>query len=287
MKYKFDVNWGGLMLSPLDEAIKHNAQWWVETLPMMLAQIRQHFEEDGIDEAELLKWFNEFRDKYCERRGNRLVPTPTGIKKIKIAYQRIAPYREMVDTMSMTTGPVKLMPELYRIYEVMSGIIDIFDNYCIDDSELEVLFSEGDNPNEHVTGDAVEEKEDTEPVGQTTDFSHMRSFTSDIPFDMSALYTFLISEGVIVGIDERLFSDCISHAHVNELWEIAGKLRKRNLMQCVFKKLTQGWYSKEWISACATNLNKKVKHITNPTTTDATLRFESKLWDVLKQKKSD
>lgn len=104
MKYKFDVDWGGLMLSPLDEAIKHNAQWWVDTLPMMLAQIRQHFEEDGIDERELLKWFNEFKDKYCERRGNLLVPTPTGIKMVKIAYRRIAPYRDMVDTMSMTTG---------------------------------------------------------------------------------------------------------------------------------------------------------------------------------------
>lgn len=283
MKYEFDLDWGSQILT-LDETNEHNVQWWADSLPKMLAQIRQHFEEDGIDERELIMWFEEFKRKYCERRGHRLAPTPTGAKMVKLAYQHLAPYREMVVTMSYTEYEVRKMPELYRIYEVMSGIMDIFDNYCIDDSELEALFNEGVNSNEPVTGDAVEEDEDTVPVVQTTDFSRMKSFTPITAFDMSALYSLLVEQGVIAGVDERLFSDCISHAHVNELWEIAGELRKRNLMQCLLKMLAQEWYPREWISRCASNMGKTVKKLTNPTSSGATEQFEDKLRRVLRQK---
>ena len=51
-----------------------------------------------------------------------------------------------------------------------------------------------------------------------TDFLRMKSYTPTISFDMSELYSFLIDEGVIHDVDEALFSDCICHAHVNELW---------------------------------------------------------------------
>lgn len=121
------------------------------------------------------------------------------------------------------------------------------------------------------------------------DFSHMRSFKPYPNFNMSQLYSFLLNEGVIIGIDEELFSDCITHAHINELWAIAGPRRKRNLLQCVFKMLSQEYFTDDWINTCASNLDKKRKQITNPTTTNnqKILNFEDRLRAILKGKKSD
>ena len=154
--------------------------------------------------------------------------------------------------------------------------------------DMDPMKASTDNvPDEQVPGRSKESIKYTEyalPFGAASDFSHMRSFTPKTAFDMSALYTFLVNEGVIVDIDEKLFDDCISHAHVNELWEIAGKHRKRNLMQCLFKMLKQEWYPREWISTCASNMNVTVKKLTNPTASGETGRFEDELRRVLKAK---
>jgi hypothetical protein len=301
--YTFDVDWDGLVIFPLDVAIKRNAQWWADTLPQMLAQLRQHFADDGIDEGELIIWFEEFKRKYCELRGQRLTPTPAGIRNIKSVYKQLAPYRNMVHTITYCQGPVKLMPELYRIYEVMFSIIDIYDNYCLDTDE-----SQNQDPSENAAAIAAEGRDECEFMSDaggtiavdaegnskdaatfvsTTDFSHMRSFTPEIAFDMSALYSFLVDESVIINIDEKLFTDCISHAHINELWENADKRRMHNKMQSLFKMLAQDWYTRKWLSTCASNLNMTVKQISNPTRTGATDRFEKKLWAVLRGKNRD
>lgn len=302
MYYKFDIDWGSLPLSfaLVGETDNRNDLWYANTRTKMLAQLRQHLSEDGIGERDLLMWFKEFKRKCCEQRGHLLAPTPTGANMIKLLYDRIAPYREMVETMRAVEYEVKKTPELYRIYEVLHNVMDIYDNYCMDLDEFlasspkktaEPTIASGDRdivPVDAGEGvEAVREVKDVATIVSTTDFSHMRSFTPEIAFDMSALYTLLVNEGVLVNIDEKLFADCISHAHVNELWEMAGKHRKRNLMQCLFKMLAQGWYSKEWILTCASNLKKNVKHITNPTWTGVSHRFEDKLWAVLRGKKQD
>lgn len=82
------------------------------------------------------------------------------------------------------------------------------------------------------------------------DFSHMKSYTPTISFDMSALYSFLIDEGVIRDVDEALFSDCISHAHVNELWE-NGVISKLKL---VIHHLQKEHYSQDWFNTLCLNL---------------------------------
>ena len=75
----------------------------------------------------------------------------------------------------------------------------------------------------------------------TPDFSHMRSFSPTIRFDIGALYSFLIDEGVIKNISESLFTDCITHANINELW---GKCTKSK-MKCVLHHI-KNYYEKEW-----------------------------------------
>ena len=89
------------------------------------------------------------------------------------------------------------------------------------------------------------------------DFSHTNSFTPTIDFDMSALYTFLINEKVIVNIDEGLFRDCISHANVKELWEngVTSKLK------LVIHHLQQRYYPKEWFDAICNNLGMTKKQM--------------------------
>lgn len=76
------------------------------------------------------------------------------------------------------------------------------------------------------------------------DFSHMESFLPTSTFDIKGLYSFLINEGVIRGVDERLFEDCISHAHINELW---GKC-KRAHMKLIIHHL-KNCYSVNWFDA--------------------------------------
>ena len=299
MYYEFDIDWKSMPLSfaLIGEADIRSDQWWAKCRSTMLSQIRQHFSDDDIDEKEMLRWFEEFQHKYCERRGHRLVPTPTGTKLVKLAYEDLAPYRGLLETMSELENEVKKLPDLYHIYEVIFNVMDIYDNYCLD---LEEALAP--SPSQAMPT-AVSDETDLRDVGgaegiastpkdvasivSSTDFSHMRSFTPDTAFDMSALYTFLVDEGVVDSIDERLFADCISHALVNELWEIAGRRRKRNLMQCLFKMLAQEWYPREWISTCASNMGSTVKKLTNPTTSGATGVFEDKLRRVLRPKKSD
>lgn len=117
------------------------------------------------------------------------------------------------------------------------------------------------------------------------DFSHMDSFTPTIPFDISALYTFLINESVIKNIDFSLFTECITHAYINELWHSCYVIRKRkrNLLQSLFKLMAE-YYPDKWITKCADNLNLKKKQITNPTSSGETTKFEDRLRQVLKGK---
>lgn len=86
----------------------------------------------------------------------------------------------------------------------------------------------------------------------TSNFSHMESFNPTIPLDMSGLYAFMIGESVIKDIDEQLFADCIYKANMNTLWDICGKLRKRNQMRCVIRYLKDK-FEPDWLSRIKTN----------------------------------
>ena len=108
-----------------------------------------------------------------------------------------------------------------------------------------------------------------------TDFSLMESFTPTIPFDMGKLYHFLVQEGVVRNIDKQLFSDCITHGHINELWENG----KRNQLRCVIRHV-KDLYPKNWINVVEKNLGIKKKKITNPNR-ETLNDFEQKLLDIL------
>ena len=83
----------------------------------------------------------------------------------------------------------------------------------------------------------------------TINFSHMESYTPTIPFDMSKWYNVLTNDGVISGVDENLFIDCISHAHMNELFEHGKKAKLR----CVVSHL-KSRYPTKWFDVVCSNL---------------------------------
>ncbi len=123
------------------------------------------------------------------------------------------------------------------------------------------------------------------PDAALPDFSRMKSYKQTIAFDMSALYAFLVAEEVFIDISEDLFTKCITHAHINVLWQVCKPIRKHNILQCLFKMLSQH-YPDAWIAKCAENLDVDKKRITNPTSSGATREFEDKLRKFLKIKPS-
>lgn len=173
---------------------------------------------------------------------------------------------------------------LYNTLNLCDNEYKMVQRWC--DEQIAMLKSNGEinKPEQPTPSIVAVEGEQLET--STHNFSHMESFKPTIKFDMLALYSFLKDQGVVVDIKYSLFCDCISHAHINELWNSnhVVKKRKRNLLQCLFKMLAQEYYPEEWIARCAKNLNKDKKKITNPTTSGATVEFEDKLRDILKGK---
>ncbi len=107
------------------------------------------------------------------------------------------------------------------------------------------------------------------------DFSHMESYTPTIPFDMSALYTFLKDEGVIRDIDEPLFADCIMHANMNEVWKVGN----HHKLKCVFRYV-KDHFPNNWIDVVAQRMNTTRKKIT-AFQRDKIRDFERKLRDIV------
>lgn len=89
------------------------------------------------------------------------------------------------------------------------------------------------------------------------DFSHMESYTPTIAFDMSALYSFLVAEGVISKIDEKLFTESIIHAHMNEVWKVGN----HHKLKCVFRHL-KDHFPNDWIDVVAERMETTRKIIT-------------------------
>lgn len=193
-------------------------------------------------------------------------------------YDTIAPWRDRIDEIvGHCLNTCNSIEEIERgqnpcnhIFYNWSVLISVYEDHAI-------AYRDVTQP-ERATAEAA-----TPATSPQPDFSHMNSYKPTIEFDMGALYSFLIGESVITGIDEKLFGDYITHAHINELWECAGQYRKRNLLQCLIKALSNK-YERGWLSHCAENLNKTEKQISNPTTSGATQDFEDKLRRVLQQK---
>lgn len=120
----------------------------------------------------------------------------------------------------------------------------------------------------------AEERHDT----STPDFSHMRSFSPTGNVNMGALYSFLIDEKVIENIDEQLFTDCITHANINELW---GKCIKSK-MKCVLHKL-KNHFEKDWFCSICASVGQKSEYMGKFNLKNKRKQFEMKIIDMIQK----
>ena len=120
----------------------------------------------------------------------------------------------------------------------------------------------------------AEERPDT----STPDFLHMRSFSPTGNVNMGALYSFLIDEGVIKNISESLFTDCITHANINELW---GKCIKSK-MKCVLHKL-KNHFEKDWFCCICASVGQNSEYMGKFNLKNKRKQFEMKIIDMIQK----
>ena len=120
----------------------------------------------------------------------------------------------------------------------------------------------------------AEERHDT----STPDFLHMRSFSPTGNVNMGALYSFLIDEKVIKNIDEQLFTDCIPHANINELW---GKCIKSK-MKCVLHKL-KNHFEKDWFCDICASVGQTSEHMGKFNLKNKRKQFEMKIIEMIQK----
>lgn len=120
----------------------------------------------------------------------------------------------------------------------------------------------------------AEERHDT----STPDFLHMRSFSPTGNVNMGALYSFLIDEKVINNIDEQLFTDCITHANINELWGNCTKSK----MKCVLHKL-KNHFEKDWFCSICASVGQTSEHMGKFNLKNKRKQFEMKIIDMIQK----
>lgn len=196
-------------------------------------------------------------------------------------------FKEITDgVINGRLGHIKVKEYLKEWRTETPNIISMFLNYLnqviytynrIGEEKKEKILTElHDNILATFNNDSGIEKNQPEPK-TTADFSHIESFTPTNPFDMGKLYRFLIQEGVIRNIDKQLFSDCITHGHINELWENGVKSK----LKLVCHRLKDG-YGKEWFQKVCENLNLSAKDMGKFNLTDRK-RFEQRLFSVIQK----
>lgn len=85
-------------------------------------------------------------------------------------------------------------------------------------------------------------KRTPQPGDEITDFSRLYTYPIKIPFDISALYEFMIDEGVIKSVDLELFTKCIKHAHIAKLWENGTRYKIKWVMHHLKRHFSRSWF---------------------------------------------
>lgn len=85
-------------------------------------------------------------------------------------------------------------------------------------------------------------KRTPQPGDEIIDFSRLYTYTPLIGFDISALYKFMIDNGVINSVDLELFTKCIEHAHIAKLWESGTQYKIKWVMHHLKYHFSRPWF---------------------------------------------
>ena len=130
-------------------------------------------------------------------------------------------------------------------------------NWC--DNQLQNIKRNTPEPPRHEPPQAAEATAINDAA--LPDFSQMNSYTPITVFDMSALYSFLLTEGVIDDVDEQKFADCIVSANIKPLWETSPSKNTLKLVLSVLKEYYQDNIQKRkrinpsWYLHCCESVN--------------------------------
>lgn len=121
--------------------------------------------------------------------------------------------------------------------------------------------------------------------GKTDDFSHMERIKPITQFDMLALYSFLLDEGIITPECESFFADCIEYGDVSRLWNITPSKNRFKLAIHTLKDYYRTSIQKkrntnpDWFFVVCNNLDKSTQEMsaTSGITTDHKKEFAKKM----------
>ena len=90
-------------------------------------------------------------------------------------------------------------------------------------------------------------------------------FTPVTVFNMSALYSFMVDEGIVVGIDEEQFANCINQANIKPLWETTGSKNKFKLALQTLEWFYQDTHQRQrrihptWYLECCESISRSTQ----------------------------
>ena len=257
---------------------------YIDEIKGLLALELWNIDADNEHLIELLeKCERTFRDEHLSRFDEGM-PMPPDVQDLK---------RHMKDWLKLhpNNGYIEYVwdgeewTELDQVAFLLKSWIDMIDSYYPAPQKEKTIVIEytRNQAKEPQAAPSVESVKTIMP-----DFSHLESFDPGIPFDISALYTFLKNNGVIKNIDKGLFTDCIKHAYLSNIWQCAN----RHKLKCTIRRIKDK-FPKAWIDKVAyyfikdgivktTDKQKVKKQIT--AYDDKKIReFNLRLQDVLKQ----
>jgi len=110
---------------------------------------------------------------------------------------------------------------------------------------------------------------------QSPDFNSLYSYTPIRPFNMTALYEFLVKRGVIKNCDVQRFADCVTHAHFEPLWRDGVQYK----LKCVIRHLKEH-FDRDWELALRESIGQSKKNLSKFNRKDMG-DFETKLTDII------
>ncbi len=166
---------------------------------------------DNLEDKGLIQLLYSFPREFSQLSENDLAQIP---EEFGALYDEISPYHYVFDALDELENQGFFIPSRYRrLFEIMRDFVD----------EYERLQS---------IGQIDEEIDDL--ISCDTSIKVFKPYTA---FDMSGLYRFMRDEGIVDGVNEKQFTECIKQANIKPLWDIT---KSKNMFKLVLQGLK--WY---------------------------------------------
>lgn len=225
MEYKFD--WDRV---PFDFPLPPNFYGEI-VFPELQEQLEEYFYLKGTTLSDVIRSLSSIHF------GQGL--TRDDILEFKSLYGVVAPCLGMLEELRYLRDQGYIPPpKLRRVYELGCKFVEEYRKY----NQAYVVSVDTDS---HNTQNEI--------------------FTPVTVFNMSALYSFMVDEGIVVGIDEEQFANCINQANIKPLWETTGSKNKVKLALQTLKWFYQDTHQRQrrihptWYLECCESIGRSTQ----------------------------